>query len=181
MHRLRLISAGVALLVTGCGGASSGPTTPSLLQRPTPDLRAFLKLPVATPSACPSQANGTTVGRQSPWVGTVDVSVFLHAGATTHQILKTGNDLRSDPLVQTVYFESAKQAYQEFQRLYTCSAGVARSQTPPSYRLELVPTATLAARDLLVRRLARQPAVDTVSCDPTVPCVNVLPSRSPSG
>jgi cell division protein FtsX len=139
-----------------------------------------LNQPVASPSTCPSNVNGTTIGRSSPWVGTVDVSVFLRPNVTTQQVLKIANDLRTDPLVQTVYFESARQAYQEFERLYTCWTAVPRSQTPASYRLVLVPNATLATRDLLVRRLAKQPAVDTVSCDPTVPCVNVLPSASRS-
>lgn len=180
MHRVALTVAGLAMVATGCGGSSSAPTTP-VLHRAAPDLPSFLKLPIATPSACPSTVNGTTIGRASPWVGTIDVSVFLRRTVTTHQILKLGNDLRADPLVQTVYFESAKQAYQEFQRLYTCSTSVSRSQTPPSYRLVLLPTATLAARDLLVSRVAKQPAVDTVSCDPTEPCVNVLPSATSSG
>jgi hypothetical protein len=179
MRRLALTVAALAMAVTGCGGSAGSPGSNSRL-RPTPDLHAFLNQPVASPSECPSTVNGTTIGRSSPWVGTVDVSVFLRPNVTTQQVLKVGNDLRTDPLVQTVYFESARQAYQEFQRLYTCWTAVSRSQTPASYRLVLIPTATLATRDLLVRRLAKQPAVDTVSCDPTVPCVNVLPSASRS-
>lgn len=180
MRRLAVAVSALTIAVTGCGSSAS--TTVSKPQlRPTPDLHAFLSQPVARPSTCPSTVNGTTIGRSSPWVGTVDVSVFLRPNVTTQQVLKVGNELRTDPLVQKVYFESARQAYQEFQRLYTCWTAVPRSQTPPSYRLVLVPNATLATRDLLVRRLAKQPAVDTVSCDPTVPCVNVLPSatRSP--
>jgi hypothetical protein len=180
MRRLALTVATLAAAATGCGGSAStaGSTAPQA--RPTPNLRAFLSQPVAKPSACPANVNGTTIGRRSPWVGTVDVSVFLRPGVTTKQTLKVGNDLRADPLVQTVYFESAHQAFQEFQRLYTCWTSVPRSQTPPSYRLVLIPDATLGSRDLLVRRLAKQPSVDTVSCDPTIPCVNVLPSASRS-
>jgi hypothetical protein len=82
--------------------------------------------------------------------------------------------------VQKAYFESAAQAYREFQRLYTCWTAVPRSQTPPSYRLVLRSSATLAERNLLVRRIAGEPDVDTVSCDPTVPCTDALASATAS-
>jgi hypothetical protein len=73
--------------------------------------------------------------------------------------------------VVTTYFESAEQAYQEFQRLYTCWSAVARSQTPASYRMVLVATSTLGSRDSLVRRLVSLPGVASVSCAPALPCV----------
>jgi hypothetical protein len=179
MRRLALLIAALAV-TAGCGGGSSAPTTP-VVTPGAPDLAKFLTLPVATPSACPHSANGATVGRRSPWVGHVDVSVFLSPQASTHETLKLGNDLRSDPLIRTTYFESARQAYLEFQRLYTCWAAVPRSQTPASYRLVLQPTATIGARDALVARLAKRGYVDSVSCDPSLPCVSALPSTSPSG
>jgi hypothetical protein len=177
--RVALILAVLSAAISGCGGSSSAPTSPPL-HRAAPRFGDFLHLPVATPSACPSTENGTTIGRESPWVGTVDVSTFLRPSATPQQIRALGAQLRGEPLVQKVYFESARQAYHEFQRLYTCWTSVPRDQTPASYRLVLVPTATLASRNALVRRLAGQPPVDTVSCDPTVPCVNALPSASAS-
>lgn len=151
-----------------------------MLRRPAPDLQRFLQLPVATPSACPPTLNGTTIGRASPWVGTVDVSVFLTPKASTHDVLAIGNYLRSDAQVQHAYFESRHQAYAEFQRLYTCWKSVPSSQTPPSYRLVLVHGATLVTRDLLVKRLLRKPAVDSVSCDPSVPCTNIVESTPPA-
>jgi hypothetical protein len=180
VRRLALFVVALGLLAAGCGGGASSPTAP-LVAPAAPDLAGFLRLPVATPSACPSTANGATVGRRSPWVGHVDLSVFLSPAVTTHETLKLGNDLRADPAVRTVYFESAKQAYEEFQRLYTCWSEVPRSQTPASYRVVLVPTTTLAVRDSLVRRLARRHDVDSVSCDPALPCTAQLPSATPSG
>jgi hypothetical protein len=180
MRRLALLVTAFGVFAAGCSGSSNAPTPP-VVSRSAPDLAAFLRLPVATPSACPRTANGATIGRRSPWVGHVDVSVFLARNVSTHQTLKLGNTLRADPLVRRAYFESRQQAYQEFQRLYTCWAAVPRSQTPASYRLVLQPTATLGARNALVARIARRGYVDSVSCDPSVPCVNALPSAGASG
>jgi hypothetical protein len=178
VRRRALFVVALGLLAAGCSGGASSPTAPAAPG--APDLTGFLRLPVATPSACPRTANGATVGRRSPWVGHVDLSVFLSPAVTTHETLKLGNDLRADPAVRTVYFESARQAYEEFQRLYTCWSEVPRSQTPPSYRVVLVPTTTLAVRDRLVRRLARRHDVDSVSCDPSLPCTAQLPSAAAS-
>lgn len=147
MRRLALLVIAFGVLAAGCGGGSDATTVP-LVARRAPDLAGFLRLPVATPSACPRTANGATIGRRSPWVGHVDVSVFLSPNVSTHQTLALGNALRADPLVRTAYFESKQQAYQEFQRLYTCWAAVPRSQTPASYRLVLQPTATLGRATL---------------------------------
>lgn len=185
MRRLSLVlTAAVALLgLTGCSGSSSSipDTRPTARhQRPARTFHNFLALPRATPSACPSTQNGTTIGRASPWVGTVDVSVFLRPKATAQQVRALGAYLRGDPLVQTAYFESQHQAYEEFQRLYTCWTAVPKSQAPASYRVLLFRTATLGARDLLVRRLTKQAAVGSVSCDPSVPCVDIVASRTPT-
>jgi hypothetical protein len=178
--RRAALTVGVAAALSGCGGGSSPAPTP-IVARHLPDLPALLKLPVATPSACPSGANGETVGRRSPWVGTVDVSVFLKHATTTHQVLRLGNELRSQPIVAKVYFESPRQAYREFQRLYTCSTSVPRTATPASYRVVLAAETTLAQRDVLVARLVHKPYVDSVSCDPSVPCVDLVASPTPTG
>jgi hypothetical protein len=171
MRRLAVAIAAVGALLAGCGGSSAGPAPDTLpSNRPAPNLSAFLNLPVATPSACPSGTNATTVGRSSPWAGTVDVSVFLSPKLSARRQQRIGRVVRRDPLVRTTYFESAKQAYEEFERLYTCWTEVPRSQTPASYRLVLVPTSTLGSRDSLVRRLVTQPGVDSVSCAPALPC-----------
>jgi hypothetical protein len=174
MRRFAPAVIAVAVLAAGCGG-SSKPAAGTV--RTQPDLASFLRLPVATPSSCPSTVNGTTVGRSSPWVGHVDVSVFLKPSDTTRQALKLGRDLRADPLVAGVYFESSAQAYREFQRLYTCWTSVHRAQTPASYRIVLIPTASIATRDILVAKLVQRADVDSVSCDPSVPCVDIV--RSP--
>jgi hypothetical protein len=155
----------VATVTAGCGGASS-PTT----SRKAPDLQAFLRLPVATPSACAGAVAGSTAGRRSPWVGTVDVSVFLEATATQAQVRELGRQLAALEGVRRVYFESAADAYAEFARLYTCSADVDRSQIPASYRLVLA-ALKRPDRDALVSRIRGLPGVKSVSCDPTSPCL----------
>ena len=140
-----------------------------------PDLAAFLQLPVASPSTCPPNVNGTTAGRRSPWVGTVDVSVFLKADASLPAVQ---SEVAALPDVAAVFTETSAQAYAEFQRLYTCSADVPRSAVHASLRL-VVASVDLGKRDELVRRLLRLPGVETVSCDPSASCVDVVRSASP--
>jgi cell division protein FtsX len=161
---------GAVLLLTPACGGGSGPAGPVV--RPTPDLASFLRLPVATPSACPSSVNGTTSGRTSPWVGRVDVSVYLKPTASPGQVSALATALRAMPEVKTVYFESKAQAYAEFQRLYTCTASVPGSDVPASYRLVLH-AVTTADRDAFTRRVLHLAGVDTVACDPSDPCVGV--------
>jgi hypothetical protein len=163
------------LVMAACGSSGSTGALPSsgVAGETPPDLAKFLQLPVATPSACPSNVSGSTDGRASPWVGHVDVSVFVSTSAGPATVTKLGATLRRNPLVDKVYFESRAQAYAEFQRLYTCWTSVPRTQTPASYRVVLVATATLLARNALVQRLVNSPEVDSVSCNPTVPCTNI--------
>lgn len=156
----------------GCSGGSSAPTTTPATHTP-PDLAGFLHLPVATPSACPPSRNGATVGRQSPWVGHVDVSVFVRPGASAGVRRSLRRDLSRPPAVTKVYPESRRQAFEEFRRLYTCSDQVDRRRIPASYRLVLLPV-TQADRDQLVRRFRDLPGVSSVSCDPANPCVDAL-------
>ena len=166
-HPARLATALVVVLaVAGCSGSSPG-VAPT---RTPPDLAAFLRLPVATPTACPSDVRGTTSGRRSPWVGHVDVSVFVASSATPAATRRLGRELRSLDQVETVYFESKADAYAEFQRLYTCSAQVPRRTVPASYRLVLRPL-TQPERDDLVRTIGGLGGVGSVSCDPSNPCV----------
>jgi cell division protein FtsX len=153
-------------VVSACGGRS--PAT--LATRTPPDLAAFLRLPVATPTACPATVSGTTSGRRSPWVGHVDVSVFLVPSATPADLRRVRRTLDALPPVRDVYFESKRKAYAEFQRLYTCSAQVPRRSVPASYRLVLT-TVTQPERDDLVRTIRALRGVGSVSCDPSNPCV----------
>jgi hypothetical protein len=169
----------VALAASSCGGSGSS-AGPSVATSTAPNFSAFLKLPVATPSVCPSNVSGSTDGRTSVWAGQVDLSVFVKLSASLAQTLKLGGQLRSNPEVQTVYYESKQQAYKEFQRLYTCWAAVPRSQAPASYRVDLLPTVSITVRNALVSKLARLPDVDTVSCNPIIPCTSSLPSVTPS-
>jgi hypothetical protein len=165
----RVLLAAVALAVAGCGGSS----TATLTKKTPPDLAGFLRLPVATPSACPS-APASTTGRNSPWVGHVDVSVYVadRSSAKTRRALHDA--LAAEPQVNRVYTETKIEAWQEFRRLYTCSDQVPRSSLPASYRLVLEQV-TLPQRDALVRQIYQLPGVRSVSCDPSAPCVDVHP------
>jgi hypothetical protein len=173
-HRLvhRWLPVLVLAATAGCGGSSS---TATLAAKTPPDLAAFLQLPVATPSSCPSSVSGSTSGRRSPWVGHVDVSVFVAANTDRATMRALYDALVAEPHVARVYTETKRQAYAEFQRLYTCSASVPRSAAPASYRLTLE-TVTVPQRDALVRQIYRLPGVGSVSCDPSNPCVDVRPS-----
>jgi hypothetical protein len=174
----RAATLAVALLAAaGCAHARPT-TTPTPTARPAPDLRAFLHLPVASPSSCPPNVSGSTSGRRSPWVGRTDVSVYVDDAASAAAVRRLGRRLHALPAVRAVYFESKAQAYAEFQRLYTCSAQVPRSAVPASYRLVLAPVQQ-AQRDDLVRRIEGLPAVASVSCDPSNPCVDVTRKSSP--
>ena len=163
-----LACTGLVLIAGGCGGSSAG----SPAARPTPDLDAFLRLPVATPSSCPPDTNGQTSGRRSPWVGTVDISVFLAAGASPRQAAALRDALEQQRHVRHVYAETRQQAYAEFQRLYTCSAQVPRSAVRASYRIVL-DQVTRPERDDVVRAIYRLPVVGSISCDPSSPCVDI--------
>ena len=162
----------LALAVTAAALAGCGGSSPTPAKRTPPDLAAFLRLPVATPSSCPTGSNGTGTGRLSPWAGHVDVSVFVadRADAATRKALQDA--LVATPHVAHVYTETKDEALEEFRRLYTCSAGVPRSAVRASYRLVL-DTVTTPQRDALVRQIYRLPGVGDVSCDPVSPCVDV--------
>lgn len=168
---------GLAAVLSACGHtAPSAKTAPGA--RTPPDLAGFLRQPVATPSVCPPNAGAAASGRRSPWVGHVDLSVFLMVGAPPRAAARIRQLIRRNPLVERSYYEDQAQAYAEFQRLYTCWAHVARSQTPASFRVSLTPTTTIAQRNRLVAQLLREPGVDTVSCDPALPCTDIVQSAS---
>jgi hypothetical protein len=169
----------LAVLAAGCGSSSSAGTSGAVIQPSAPRIKAFLKLPVATPSRCPSNVSGTTSGRISPWVGHVDISVFLDAHASPSRVASLGAGLRANPAVRRVYYESKAEAFAEFQRLYTCSVGTLHSQVPASYRVVLKQGTTVAARNRVVGTTVRELGVETASCDPSNPCVDVVQSARP--
>jgi hypothetical protein len=161
----------VVAVSAACGGSSSPVST----TKSPPDLASFLRLPVASPSSCPSTVSGSTAGRRSPWVGHVDVSVFVADGVDAGTRRALHEALVGEPHVARVYTETQREAYAEFQRLYTCSAQVPRSAVPASYRLVLEQV-TRPQRDALVRLIYRLPGVGSVSCDPSSPCVDIKPT-----
>lgn len=185
MHRRRVVTEGPGRRLSGAGTplaaltalvttlAACGASPPHLGgARTPPDLAAFLRLPVATPSTCPGNVGGSASGRRSPWVGHVDISVFVSDRATADTVGGLGARLRALPHVRTVYFESRQQAYAEFRRLYTCSATVSPSQVPASYRLVLDRVAK-RQRDAVARAAVRLPGAEEVSCDPSSPCTDI--------
>jgi hypothetical protein len=163
----RSLSLLAVALTAACSSTPSKGTTP----RTPPDLAGFLRQPVATPTACPSGVTGSASGRRSPWVGHVDVSVFVARSARPSAVTALGDRLRTTADVKQVYFESAAQAFAEYSRLYTCSAQVPKSAVPASYRLVLDPISH-SQRDALVRQIVRIPEVQGVSCDPSDPCTS---------
>jgi hypothetical protein len=169
----------LAALAAGCGSSGSVGSTGAVIQPSAPRIKAFLKLPVATPSTCPSNVSGTTAGRISPWVGHVDISVFLDGHASPSRVASLGASLRANPAVLRVYYESKAEAFAEFQRLYTCSVGTPHSQVPASYRVVLKQGTTVAARNRIVGTTVREPGVETASCDPSTPCVDIVQSARP--
>jgi len=104
----------------------------------------------------------------------VDISVFVADGTDPATSKALYDALVAESHVAHVYTETRKQAFEEFQRLYTCSASVPRSAVRASYRLVL-DTVTTPQRDALVRQIYRLPGVGDVSCDPVSPCVGVRP------
>jgi hypothetical protein len=165
VHRFASLLA--VVLAAACSGTPSTAT-----HRTAPDLAGFLRLPAATPTSCPSGVSAAASGRRSPWVGHVDVSVFVSSDRPA-DVQALGDRLRTTPHVAQVYFESSAQAHAEFARLYTCSDRVPASEVPASYRLVLDPV-THAQRDGLVREIVRMPGVGDVSCDPSDPCVTAV-------
>ena len=156
-------------MVLGLAGCSGGSEHSTPQRRSPPKLELFLTLPVATPTACPSGVAGSASGRRSPWVGHVDISVYLAPSAGPATIRSLGDRLRHTNHVAAVYYESADDAYAEYQRLYTCSAAVPRSAVPASYRF-VVDDISHSERDALVRQIVRMPGVRDVACDPSDPC-----------
>lgn len=180
--RRRTAAAGVAVLaaLAGCSSAgSSGPATLPAVTA-TPDLQGLLSQPVAQPRHCPPHTNGETTGRQSPWLGSVDLSVFAGRRDSPARLRAIGTYLRKQPLVRRLYFESQREAYREFQRLYTCSARLTPDRLPASWRVVLAPGTTVDERDALVARAQLLPGVQVVACDPSLPCVDVVRSVDPA-
>jgi hypothetical protein len=168
----RLLPLALSLLLAACGGSAAGPADagPTDGPRTAPDLDGFLELPVATPASCPPSVNGTTSGRASPWVGHVDVSVFLD-DLSPRALIDLREKVERIGAVKQLYYETKEEAYAEFQRLYTCSAQVPAETVPASLRIVLF-TVTRTERDDVVRRLRALPGVAGVSCDPSSPCTD---------
>jgi hypothetical protein len=173
--------AALALLAASCTdtAATTAPTATTGREPAPPNLQQFLQLPVATPVACARGSVATATGRVSPWTGHVDISVFLAPGSPRSTRRTVTSQVSHSPLVATTYDESQRQAHEEYARLYTCSGSVATADTPASLRIVLQSGTTTAQRNRLVVTLVRDRGVDSVSCDPSNPCVDVVRSAQP--
>jgi cell division transport system permease protein len=71
----------------------------------------------------------------------VEVSIFLEAGITDEQRSALDSELRSDPLVENVEYESKQQAFENFSQLYKDSPDLVESvgpeTLPESFRVKL--------------------------------------------
>jgi cell division transport system permease protein len=71
----------------------------------------------------------------------VEVSIFLEAGITDEQRSTLDSELRADPLVENVEYESKQQAYDNFTQLYKDSPDLVESvgpdTLPESFRVKL--------------------------------------------
>jgi cell division transport system permease protein len=76
------------------------------------------------------------------WYDRVEVSIFLSDDITDAQRSELGADLKADPEVQDVFFESRQQAFELFQDQFASSpeltSEVTVDQLPESYRVKLV-------------------------------------------
>jgi FtsX extracellular domain len=181
INRFRTVATLVVVTLTAvaCSSSSSSGAKSKPLIQP-PNIQALLRLPVATPSVCPSNVNGTTIGRASPWEYT-DISLYMTPHASTKDNLVVTRELKTSPYVTAIYFETARQAYAEFQHLYTCWAAVPRSQTPSSYRVNLKTTTQISQRNALVEQLLTLPGVDTITCPAVESCVSVVEGQTTDG
>ncbi|HET6770140.1 MAG TPA: permease-like cell division protein FtsX, partial [Actinomycetota bacterium] len=76
------------------------------------------------------------------WASKVEVSVFLRDDASPDQITALNNKIADLPEVQTHYFETREQAYEQFKRIFrdhpALVNNVDASALPQSFRIKLV-------------------------------------------
>jgi cell division transport system permease protein len=97
------------------------------------------------------------------WASKVEVSVFLRDDASPDQITALNNKIAGLPEVQTHYFETKEQAFEQFQRLFrdipTLVNNVTADAMPQSFRIKLVDPEQFA---VIRARLVGDPAIDEI-------------------
>jgi cell division transport system permease protein len=97
------------------------------------------------------------------WASKVEVSVFLRDDASPDQITALNNKIADLPEVQTHYFETREQAYEQFKRIFrdhpALVNNVDASALPQSFRIKLVDPEQFA---VIRARLVGDPAIDEI-------------------
>ena len=94
----------------------------------------------------------------------VEVSIFLEDSLSESQIASLEEDLRSNPEVKEVIFESQQDAFENFQRIYAGEenllAGLTPEDLPASFRVSLVDPERF---DIVASQYADRPGVEEVT------------------
>ncbi len=102
------------------------------------------------------------------WYGRIEVSIFLCDGRncdpiTDDQRETLDTDLRADPLVSEVYFESKEEAYDRFREMFSDQPDFVESVTaealPASFRVKLDDPTQFSA---IYERYAARPGIETI-------------------
>jgi cell division transport system permease protein len=103
------------------------------------------------------------------WASKVEVSVFLRDDASAEQIQALQTKIAELPEVETYFFETKQQAYEQFQRIFSDSPSLVRNvdpeSLPQSFRIKLVDPEQFA---VIRARLTGEPAIDEIKDEQAV-------------
>jgi cell division transport system permease protein len=103
------------------------------------------------------------------WASKVEVSVFLRDDASPEQIQALQAKISELPEVETYYFETKQQAYEQFKRIFSDSPSLVNNvdaeSLPQSFRIKLVDPEQFA---VIRARLTGEPAIDEIKDEQAV-------------
>jgi cell division transport system permease protein len=103
------------------------------------------------------------------WASKVEVSVFLRDDASPEQIQALQTKIADLPEVQTYFFETKQQAYEQFKRIFRDSPALVNNvdaqSLPQSFRIKLVDPEQFA---VIRARLTGEPAIDEIKDEQAV-------------
>jgi cell division transport system permease protein len=103
------------------------------------------------------------------WASKVEVSVFLRDDASPEQIQALQTKISELPEVETYYFETKQQAYEQFKRIFRDSPSLVNNvdaeSLPQSFRIKLVDPEQFA---VIRARLTGEPAIDEIKDEQAV-------------
>jgi cell division transport system permease protein len=103
------------------------------------------------------------------WASKVEVSVFLRDDASPEQIQALQTKISELPEVETYYFETKQQAYEQFKRIFSDSPSLVNNvdaeSLPQSFRIKLVDPEQFA---VIRARLTGEPAIDEIKDEQAV-------------